>query len=102
MRHMAIVQKPSTILQALQMTMQGLVQASEPCASQAQGCRWVGDATKVMAMGKVVTKLRKDTAGRPRGVSIPDHLDVLAEMACGAQAHFVVSSVAGEQPASLG
>ena len=47
-------------------------------------------------MGKVVTKVRRDAAGRPRGVTIPDHLDILAEMACGAQAHFVISSVAGE------
>ena len=49
-----------------------------------------------MAMGKVVTKVRADAEGRPRGVVIPDHLDVIAEMACGAQAHFIVSSVMGE------
>ena len=47
-------------------------------------------------MGKVVSKVRTDAEGRPRGATIPDHLDVLAEMACGAQAHFLISSVLGE------
>ncbi len=55
--------------------------------------RWVGPATRVMAMGKVFVKMRRDLRGRARAVQIPEHLDVIADMACGAQAHFRVSAV---------
>ena len=57
--------------------------------------RWVGEATSVTAVGSVTVPLRTDEAGRPRGVVIPDHLDVVAEMACGAQARFQMSTVTG-------
>ncbi|MCL4506821.1 MAG: Gfo/Idh/MocA family oxidoreductase [Chloroflexi bacterium] len=57
--------------------------------------RWVGDATRVMAMGKTYVHNRKDAGGRLHAVRIPEHVDVIADMACGAQAHFLVSSVAG-------
>jgi predicted dehydrogenase len=57
--------------------------------------RWVGEATKVSAMGKTFVKMRKDAGGTMREVRIPEHLDVVAEMACGAQAHFQFSSVSG-------
>ena len=57
--------------------------------------RWVGEATKVMAMGRTFVKARRDAAGELRAVEVPDHLDVLAEMACGAQARFGISRVSG-------
>lgn len=57
--------------------------------------RWIGEATRVSAMGKVFTSTRKDASGHPRAVRVPEHVDVIAEMACGAQAHLQVSSVAG-------
>ena len=58
--------------------------------------RWVGEATEVMAMGKVAVPLRKDPdSGFLQAVRIPDHLDVIAKMACGAQAHFGISSIRG-------
>lgn len=58
--------------------------------------RWVGDATRVAAMGKVFEKTRPATEGRPaKAVLVPEHLDVIADMACGAQAHFRSSRVAG-------
>ena len=58
--------------------------------------RWVGDATSVTAAARVFVRQRRDPAtGAWRAISVPDHLDVVAEMACGAQAHFVVSSAMG-------
>lgn len=57
--------------------------------------RWVGVANRVTATGKTFVKTRKDSAGRLREVRIPDHIDILADLACGAQAHIQVSSVTG-------
>ena len=57
--------------------------------------RWVGPATRVSAMGKTFVKMRKDEHGLMRAVRIPEHLDVIAEMACGAQAHMQFSQVTG-------
>lgn len=58
--------------------------------------RWVGGATKVVAMTKTVTKLRTNAETSSLvGVTIPDHVDIIAEMACGAQAHMVFSAVCG-------
>lgn len=57
--------------------------------------RWVGVAQRVTATGKTFTPTRKDSAGRLREVRIPDHIDILADLACGAQAHIQVSSVTG-------
>lgn len=55
--------------------------------------RWVGPAARVMAMGKTFVKMRSDAAGLMRAVRIPEHMDVVADMACGAQAHFRMSAV---------
>ncbi len=57
--------------------------------------RWIGEATRVMAMGSTFVKMRKDATGRVRAVHIPDHLDIVAQMACGAQANFRFSAVTG-------
>ena len=58
--------------------------------------RWIGEATRVTAMGKVFVPMRKDSqADALRAVHIPDHLDVVADMACGAQAHLQFSNAAG-------
>lgn len=58
--------------------------------------RWVGEATQVMAMGKTVTKMRFDAdSGRKLAVRVPQHLNVLAEMACGAQLHMLLTEVSG-------
>ena len=57
--------------------------------------RWTGEATRVMAAGRTFTRMRKDSGGNLRAVRIPEHIDVLAEMACGAQAHIQISSVTG-------
>ena len=60
--------------------------------------RWVGPATKVMAMSKVCVRRRRDENGGMRVITVPDHLDVLCDMACGAQAHMRFSSVTGLAP----
>ena len=61
--------------------------------------RWVGGATKVMAMTKTGIKCRVDPeTSTPVAVTVPDHVDILAEMACGAQAHYVFSALCGASP----
>jgi predicted dehydrogenase len=57
--------------------------------------RWVGEATRVMAMGKTFVTMRKDADGTAKAVRIPEHVDVIADMACGAQLHIQVSGVTG-------
>ena len=57
--------------------------------------RWVGHARKVTALRKVCVKRRPCADGGYATVRIPDHVDVLAEMDCGAQAHLRFSAVMG-------
>lgn len=58
--------------------------------------RWIGPARRVVAMGKTFAKMRPDpNTGEMRPVRIPEHLDVIADMDCGAQAHFGLSQVSG-------
>lgn len=56
--------------------------------------RWVGGAARVMAMAKTNVK-KRERDGVAVDVSVPDHLDVIAEMECGAQAHMQFSAVTG-------
>lgn len=58
--------------------------------------RWVGEATRVAARGKTFVKLRRDEAtGVMKPARVPEHITVLADMACGAQLTLTVSSVTG-------
>ncbi len=57
--------------------------------------RWVGEATSIMAMGKTFVKMRPDADGVMRSVRIPEHIDVVGDLECGAQLHIQVSNVAG-------
>lgn len=57
--------------------------------------RWVGEATRVTAMGKTFVKTRRTAEGRSAPVRIPEHIDVLGDLACGAQLHLQVSGVTG-------
>lgn len=57
--------------------------------------RWVGEAKRVTALGKTFVPMRRDASGNLKAVRIPDHLEVVAEMACGAIAHFQISAVTG-------
>jgi predicted dehydrogenase len=57
--------------------------------------RWVGHATRVTAFTKTFVKMRRNDEGELKSVGVPEHIDVLADMACGAQLHLQVSGVAG-------
>ena len=57
--------------------------------------RWVGHATTVTAMAKTFVKTRRTETGVRKPVRVPEHIDVLADMACGAQLHIQVSAVTG-------
>lgn len=60
--------------------------------------RWVGEAKRVAAMGKVFVPQRRAENGEMTAVSIPEHLTVVADMVCGAQAAFSISQAAGLAP----
>ncbi|MFQ5656255.1 MAG: Gfo/Idh/MocA family protein [Candidatus Methylomirabilales bacterium] len=60
--------------------------------------RWVGPASRVMAMTKVCVPQRRDVAGVLRTVTVPDHVDIIANLACGAIAHLCFSAVTGLAP----
>jgi len=57
--------------------------------------RWVGTATGVLASAKIFTKTRKDENGELKEVHVPEHIDVISDMECGAQAHIRISSLTG-------
>jgi len=56
--------------------------------------RWVGPATRVIALGKTFIPFGTGE-GNARVSDMPDHLDILADMACGAQFRLQTSSVTG-------
>ena len=60
--------------------------------------RWVGPAARVTAMAKVNVPLRRDAGGGPKAVTLPDHVDIIARLACGASAHLRFSAVMGLGP----
>ena len=57
--------------------------------------RWVGTARRVSAMGRTFVPRRRDASGALRDALVPEHVDVMAELHCGAQLHLQVSAVAG-------
>jgi predicted dehydrogenase len=57
--------------------------------------RWVGPASKVTAMTQVVQKTRIGRDGKRRVVDVPDHVEIICEMAFGGLGHFQFSSVTG-------
>jgi predicted dehydrogenase len=57
--------------------------------------RWVGEATHVLARGRTFATMRKDADSTMRTVRVPEHVDLIADMACGVQAHLQFSSVTG-------
>ena len=60
--------------------------------------RWVGPASSVSAVTRVHVPSRTDDAGNRRVISIPDHVEVLCEMASGPVAHMRFSAVTGLAP----
>ena len=57
--------------------------------------RWVGRATKVTSMTKINVNSRQDEDGNAVSISIPDHVNILAELANGAHANMQFSAVTG-------
>ena len=64
-------------------------------ASYESMMRWVGRGTRVMAMAKVHVPYRKDDQGALTSVSIPDHVNIMYELANGAQVHMRMSATTG-------
>jgi predicted dehydrogenase len=61
--------------------------------------RWVGEATAVVARGQTYVKMRLDPqSNQMKAVRIPEHITILADMVCGAQATISVSQVTGLMP----
>ncbi len=57
--------------------------------------RWVGRGNRVLAMAKTHVPYRRGPDGQPRSVHIPDHFDILYELANGAQVHMRMSETTG-------
>lgn len=57
--------------------------------------RWLGRGDRVMAMSRVHVPYRRAADGEMKSVAIPDHLDVLYELANGAQVHMRFSATTG-------
>jgi predicted dehydrogenase len=63
--------------------------------------RWVGPASAVFARTRIYTPQRRDPeTGSLVTVDVPDHLDIVADLARGAQATYQFSTVCGLAPAS--
>jgi predicted dehydrogenase len=57
--------------------------------------RWLGEASSVMAQAQTFVKTRHDAQSKLHAIQVPDHIDIIAQMACGAQAHLQFSAVTG-------
>jgi predicted dehydrogenase len=57
--------------------------------------RWIGEASSVLAQAQIFVKTRRDSEGQLQAIQVPDHIDIIAQMACGAQAHLQFSAVTG-------
>jgi predicted dehydrogenase len=64
-------------------------------ASYESMMRWLGRGNRVMAMSKVHVPYRSDDNGQMVSVSIPDHVNILYELANGAQVHMRMSATTG-------
>ena len=60
--------------------------------------RWVGPAETVQALTRVHVKSRGDGNGNGQVITIPDHIEVLAEMYSGPLLHIRMSAVTGHSP----
>ncbi|RKZ37956.1 MAG: hypothetical protein DRQ37_00615 [Gammaproteobacteria bacterium] len=58
--------------------------------------RWIGHASSVFASSRTVVNSRPHSDGqRMTAIRVPDHLDIIARMDCGAQARMQFSAVLG-------
>lgn len=64
-------------------------------ASYESMMRWLGRGRRVIAMGKFHVPYRRGADGTLTSVTIPDHIDILYELANGAQVHMRMSATTG-------
>ena len=64
-------------------------------ASYESMMRWLGRGNRVMAMSKIHVPYRENDQGHLTSVTIPDHVDILYELANGAQVHMQMSATSG-------
>jgi predicted dehydrogenase len=64
-------------------------------ASYESMMRWLGRGNRVMAMAKIHVPYRRNERGALTSVSIPDHVDILYELANNAQVHMRMSATTG-------
>lgn len=64
-------------------------------ASYESMMRWFGRGNRVMAMSKIHVPYRRQANGDLTSVTIPDHVDILYELANGAQVHMRMSATTG-------
>jgi predicted dehydrogenase len=57
--------------------------------------RWLGRGNRVMAMAKTHVPFRRGPKGELVSVTLPDHVDILYELANGAQVHMRMSETTG-------
>ncbi len=57
--------------------------------------RWLGWGNRVMALSKIHVPFRRNARGELTPVTIPDHVDILYELANGAQVHMRASETTG-------
>jgi predicted dehydrogenase len=62
--------------------------------------RWLGPARRVMVMTKMAVPRRRDETGAWHEVRVPDHVDILAELASGAVARWRISAITALAPPS--
>jgi predicted dehydrogenase len=60
--------------------------------------RWLGPGNRVMGMTRVHIPTRRDEQGAERAATIPDHVEVLYELANGAPVHMTFSETTGLSP----
>ena len=60
--------------------------------------RWLGPASSVTAVTRVNVGTRYDESGHPRATTVPDHIEIIAEMASGPVVHMRHSEVTGLAP----
>jgi predicted dehydrogenase len=60
--------------------------------------RWLGTGNRIMATTRVQIPTRRDESGQRRSTTIPDHVEVLYELANGAPVHMKFSETTGLSP----
>ena len=60
--------------------------------------RWVGPASSVQALTRIIVPSRLDEKGDKKVISIPDHVDILCETFSGPLIHIKFSDVLGHAP----